>query len=78
MKIYFIGSERQRDIASFIQERKATSVAEITDKFDVTERTIRADLKSLRRVLPIETKQGRYGGGVFWVGLEDEEVVEFR
>jgi len=78
MKIYFIGSERQRDIAAYIQERKATSVAEITDKFDVTERTIRSDLKSLRRVLPIEVRQGRYGGGVFWVGLEDEEVVEFR
>lgn len=78
MKIYFIGSERQRDIVAYIQERKATSVAEITDKFDVTERTIRSDLKSLRRVLPIEVRQGRYGGGVFWVGLEDEEVVEFR
>ena len=78
MKIYFIGSERQRDIAAYIQERKATSVAEITQHFDVTDRTIRSDLKALRRILPIDVRPGRYGGGVFWIGWEDGDVVEFR
>ena len=78
MKIYFIGSERQREIAAYIQERKATSITELVTKFDVTDRTIRTDLRALRRILPIDVRRGRYGGGVYWVGWENEEVVEFR
>lgn len=78
MKIYFIGSERQREIAKYLQERKATNVTELMVKFDVTERTIRSDLKALHRILPVDVRRGRYGGGVYWIGWEDEEIVEFR
>ena len=77
MNIFFIGNERQREIAKYLQERKATTEKTLAEHFKVTDRTIRTDLKALRRILPIDVRPGRYDGGVYWVGLEDE-LVEFR
>lgn len=72
----FIGNARQRELAVYIQKQKATTAQALADRFNVSERTIRSDVKRLCKILPIEVRPGRYDGGIFWVG--QTELYTFR
>ena len=57
-------SERQAQIRSALLARRADTAANLATEFGVSERTIYRDIGELVLSLPIETVQGRYGGGI--------------
>lgn len=71
----FIGNERQRNIAEYLQKQKASKAQDLADIFGVSERTIRSDVKKLAKKFPILIKSGRFDGGIYW---ESKELYEFR
>lgn len=73
--VLFVGSKRQKAILKYIQQNDATNAKELAQVFDVTERTIREDVKHLKELVPIEVKPGRFGGGIFWVGKEPIDYI---
>ena len=75
MMTIFIGNERQKKLAEYLQKQKASTAHALADQFGVTERTIRSDVKALKKIFPILVKQGKANGGIYW---ESEELYEFR
>jgi len=71
----FIGNERQRELAEYLQKQKATTAQALADRFGVSERTIRSDIKKLAMKFPILVKQGKVNGGIYW---ESKELYEFK
>ena len=71
----FIGNERQRNLAEYLQKQKASTAQALADEFGVSERTIRSDIKKLEKKFPILVKSGRFGGGIYW---ESKELYEFK
>ena len=71
----FIGNERQRKLAEYLQRQKASTAQTLADVFGVSERTIRSDVKKLAKKFPILVKQGKVNGGIYW---ESKELYEFK
>lgn len=58
-------NERRQKIFAVLCRRRFEYISNLAKEFEVSERTIRRDLEYLGRILPIYTKTGRYGGGVY-------------
>ena len=66
-------SERRSAVLRLLCERRPVTAANLAAEFDVSERTIRADLLILSCYYPIQVTRGRYGGGAHlpeWFHLE--------
>ena len=74
--VMFIGNARQRELAEYLQSQKASTAQALAERFNVTERTIRSDVKKLCRILPIDVRPGRYDGGIFWTS--EKELYTFK
>lgn len=57
-------AERQQQIINVLLNRGNETVENLSFEFQVSRRTILNDLEILSLTYPIETKRGRYGGGV--------------
>ena len=57
-------TERRQEIMTILVARRQETAANLSAEFGVSERTIRSDILSLSLDYPIETVQGRYGGGI--------------
>lgn len=64
-KYLFVGSERQREIALILQKEHFAKCQELAERFGVSEKTIRTDIKALKKILPINVMRGRYQGGIY-------------
>ena len=64
-KYIFVGNERQKKIIEYLQKEHYAKVQELVEQFGVTDRTIREDIKYLKKTFPIEVRQGKYGGGIY-------------
>lgn len=56
--------ERRNAIMNTLQQERHTTVANLANSFNVSERTIYSDITTLALDHPIRTVRGRYGGGV--------------
>lgn len=56
--------ERRAEIYEVLLAKGKTTVNALAEQFGVNERTIRRDIEALALTRPVETIQGRYGGGV--------------
>lgn len=56
--------DRRSEIINILRNRRFVQSRELADRFEVTDRTIRNDIKVLTFRYPIWTQQGR-GGGIF-------------
>lgn len=66
-------SERRSAVLRLLCERRHVTAANLAAEFNVSERTIRADLLILSCYYPIQVTRGRYGGGPHlpeWFHLE--------
>ena len=57
-------NERREAILQALNARRSEKIENLAAEFGVLERTIRTDIEVLMCHYPIETKRGRYGGGV--------------
>lgn len=57
-------SERRMKIMEVLCRRRHETMKNLAFEFDVSQRTIRNDINVLSLSYPLETKRGRYGGGV--------------
>lgn len=64
-KYIFVGNERQKKIIEYLQKEHYAKVQELVEQFGVTDRTIREDIKHLKKTFPIEVRQGKYDGGIY-------------
>jgi len=61
-------AERLLGIMRFLCRERHTTVSVLAEKFGVSERTVRRDIFELSFVMPIDTKSGKYGGGIYVIG----------
>lgn len=57
--------ERIMKVMIYICRVRYTTMSELADKFGVSIRTIKRDIDELGYIIPLETKSGRYYGGVY-------------
>ena len=57
--------ERRQELLDALDILRHDTVANLAAEFEVSERTIRRDLEILTSVYPLETRKGRYCGGVY-------------
>lgn len=57
-------TERRAEILNALVMRRESTAENLAAEFGVTERTIRSDIQELSLTYPIETVQGRHGGGI--------------
>lgn len=57
-------SERRREILEVLCQRRQDTRENLAQEFGVSLRTISNDIEILSLTYPIETKRGKYGGGV--------------
>lgn len=57
--------ERQKEILNVLYENGHVTIKSLSNRFDVSERTIRRDIDFLSLTEPIYTKAGRFDGGVY-------------
>lgn len=55
---------RRLEILRFLYRRKRSTIGELSNRFEVSERTIRRDLDVIEESVDLERKTGRYGGGI--------------
>ena len=70
-------SERRSAVLRLLCERRHVTAANLAAEFDVSERTIRADLLILSCYYPIQVVRGRFGGGVHlpdWFHMESRTL----
>ena len=60
-------AERRKEILRLISARKYEKISNLATEFDVSERTIRRDIKVLSLTEPLYTVMGRHAGGVYIV-----------
>lgn len=58
-------AERRNAILKLLCRTRFETVANLSSRFEVSERTIRRDIEILSLTEPIFTRAGRYGGGVY-------------
>ena len=58
-------SERRDAILNTLLMRRHDTAENLAHEFGVSERTIRDDVLKLSCSYPIETRQGKYGGGIY-------------
>ena len=66
-------SERRSEILHLLCKRRHETAANLAVEFDVSERTIRADLVILSCYYPLQVVRGRFGGGIHlpdWFRIE--------
>lgn len=61
-------AERLIGIMSFLCRERHTTVPVLAEKFGVSSRTIRRDIFELSFIMPLDTKSGKYEGGVYVIG----------
>ena len=57
-------AERRLEMMRLLCVRRRATMKELAAEFGVSLRTIQRDIEELTFLIPIETKQGRYGGGI--------------
>ena len=57
--------ERRQELIDTLDICRHNTVANLAADFEVSEKTIRRDIEILTSVYPLETKQGRYCGGIY-------------
>lgn len=57
-------NDRRQQIVDLLCQRRRDTVQNLATELGVCERTIRRDIEELTLTYPLETVQGRYGGGV--------------
>ena len=60
--------ERRKAIMQILRLRKFEKVDNLAFQFSVTPRTIKRDIEMLSLTESIYTQQGKYGGGIYYVG----------
>lgn len=58
-------TERIFEIMKYLCKVRYATMSELADMFGVSVRTIKRDIDELGYLIPLETKTGRYGGGVY-------------
>lgn len=58
-------TERIFEIMKYLCKIRYATMSELADMFGVSVRTIKRDIDELGYLIPLETKTGRYGGGVY-------------
>ena len=61
-------AERLLGMMEYLCRERYTTVPVLAEKFGVCERTVRRDIFELSFVMPIDTRAGKYEGGVYVVG----------
>ena len=64
-------AQRRQEIMNVLISRRFEKVNNLAAEFGISEKTVRTDIAELSLTYPIETVQGRYGGGIklaewFW------------
>ncbi len=57
--------ERRESIIKLLYSKKYETIDNLASRFGVSTRTIRRDIESISLTIPIYTKAGRYGGGIY-------------
>ncbi len=57
--------ERRISMIFFIYNCRHTNIPSLAEKYMVSERTIKRDIDAIGYFVPLETRRGRYHGGVF-------------
>jgi len=57
--------ERRIELIKVLYRREYETINNLAFEFGVSNRTIRRDIDELSRMIPIYTKPGRYGGGIY-------------
>ena len=60
-------AERVNQLTRLLCRRRYESVQNLAQEFGVSTRTIQRDIEEISSTMPIYTKTGRYGGGVYVV-----------
>lgn len=70
-------TERRYKLMNILYRRGHETIANLSEEFGVSERTIRRDIEILSLFQPIYTKSGRYGGGVYVTADNTENGTYF-
>ena len=68
--------ERRNEILRILRLRKFEKAENLAFEFSVSEKTIRHDILLLSLTANIITKQGRYDGGIYYLGDNDVSAKE--
>lgn len=72
MKVF----ERRMELIKVLYRREYETINNLAFEFGVSNRTIRRDIDELSRLIPIYTKPGRYGGGIYLVkDIKKQQVL---
>lgn len=58
-------TERIFEMMKYLCQVRHATMPALAEKFGVSTRTIKRDIDELGYLIPLETKTGRYGGGVY-------------
>lgn len=61
-------AERRLEIMKYLCRKRHATMSFLAEKFGVSVRTIQRDIFELTFMMPLDTKAGKYGGGVYVVG----------
>ena len=64
--------ERRKEIMQILRLRKYEKVDNLAFQFSVTPRTIKRDIEMLSLTESIYTRQGKYGGGIYYDDFEEK------
>ena len=64
--------ERRKAIMQILRLRKYEKVDNLAFQFSVTPRTIKRDIEILSLTESIYTRQGKYGGGIYYDDFEEK------
>ena len=68
--------ERQKEILNVLYENGHVTIKSLSNRFDVSERTIRRDIDFLSLTEPIYTKAGRFDGAFILLNQSSKSLVK--
>ena len=60
-------AERRHEMMKLLCRRRYETIQDLASEFGVSMRTVQRDIEVLSRTIPIYTRFGKYGGGVYVV-----------